>query len=459
MKRSVSLLALLFITIFAFGQNDVRPDIKKSGNLLIDKHLKGFETDKHFNQIHFFQKDKISDQSFGLNSSIDLKQRLDSLVSIGWEEEKGEWYPTWKDEYSYDDNGKVIRYLGYAWDDVNNRWEISEKEEYNYDASGNLSESLFYDWDEFTSQWILEGKEEFTLDAGGNLIQSTDYRWDDGLNQWIYTHKSEYSYDANGKLIQFVYNAWDEEAGQWIPRWKGEYTYDANGKLILDYEYEWDDMSGQWVMYGKDEYSYDANGNLTEEMCYTWDDLYSQWIRSDKYTYTYDVTGNITQTVYYEWNDVYSQWEPFMKEEFTHDNAFPYSSLILPYDFDDVSMYFTHKLDSLILFGWDEEHSVWWEAYISVLHYSEQDIGAVVELGAENILIYPNPVANYFSVHYSGNTGKVIIELFDNQGRKIFSGEVLNDERIFIDGLNSGMYFYKLYTTDGNPMLGKLMKY
>jgi hypothetical protein len=452
MKKTITLVVILFTTIFAFGQSKVHNTKNYPVNSSIEKHLKKIDAEKKLNPFsHLFKGNKISYQSSMFKSPGEIKQRLDSVITIEWEEPLSQWLSIWKDEFIYDGNGRIIQFIGYGWDETNNQWGKSEKEDVSYDASGNISQILGYDWDESTSQWMLEWKEEFTYDAGGKLIQAIDYH--QSLSGWVYSHKYEYNYDANGNLIQFIYYGWDENASEWIPSWKYEYTYDTGGKIIEELSYEWEDGTSEWVINGKAEYSYDANDYLTHIIYFNWDDISNEWIFSDKEELIYDTAGNLSQNIYYLWNESTSQWEPWLKEEYVHDNSYTYSNLILPYYHEDVSLYFNHKVDSHTLFGWDDENNEWVEGYISDFYYSEQNVGSVVELGIEVSGIYPNPVSSKFMIEYTlkqsmpvtfqilNVSGQVVKILVDEQKQQ-------GEQKIVFDGsgLKPGVYFVVLKT-------------
>ena len=80
----------------------------------------------------------------------------------------------------------------------------------------------------------------------------------------------------------------------------------------------------------------------------------------------------------------------------------------------------------------------------------------------DELNIYPNPAANNLSVDYRAYIdGKVVIELYDISGRKVYSKHTRstlgkNMERINVSNLNSGMYMLRLVVDGSAPITSKV---
>ena len=73
------------------------------------------------------------------------------------------------------------------------------------------------------------------------------------------------------------------------------------------------------------------------------------------------------------------------------------------------------------------------------------------------MILYPNPFSEYVTFSIPDNHDQITFELFDMQGRKIMSEEIRIGEKVNMEDLNQGVYFYNLII-DGEKVNGKLIK-
>ena len=111
----------------------------------------------------------------------------------------------------------------------------------------------------------------------------------------------------------------------------------------------------------------------------------------------------------------------------------------------------------LMSYNMDEISSDWMNNSKGVFYYSEQNISFVSEIIIEELVAYPNPFSSYVSFNISGYNDKIMLNLFDIQGRKVLSKEIRNHENVNMEGLSKGMYFYNLIIS-GKKLNGKLIK-
>jgi len=439
MKQKISLTVfMLLVTLFAFGQSAELKNNEKFWKSKIERQSIGL---KHDNvkvlQGHLFQKIRSFSQNANLKSSQTIKQRLDSLVFEIWDEEIPlHWFPYYKEEYTYDSNGNMTQYLFNNWDDNNNQWEFNEKYECTYDTIGNMTQFRYY-WG-ITNQWIGTSKKEYSYDVNGNIMQYLDYYWDESNSQWVFSSKDEYTYNANANIIQSIEYNWDEAINQWVTYTKDEYVYDANGKLTQSFKKYWDEINNEWFTFNKDDYTYDDNENMTQKLAYYWDVTANQWVESYKDEYIFDAYENVIQYLYSNWDKTASQWVADFKNESTYNNSYSFSDLILPYFYSDLTlpltftrgdanMFFNHMLTGLILYVWHETSSDWLTDGRITSYYSEQYINSVSEINGVELNAYPNPFSSYVSFNISGYNDKIMLNLFDIQGRKVLSKEIRNN--------------------------------
>ena len=154
-----------------------------------------------------------------------------------------------------------------------------------------------------------------------------------------------------------------------------------------------------------------------------------------------------------------SQWFAISKYEFTYNNSYSFSDLILPFIFiqDGGSKYYNHMLIDVEFYSWDGISNSWVIMSKDTHSYSEQNVNFICEIDVAEYNIYPNPCSNYVSFNTSEHHGKIILELFDIQGRKVISKEIRDSDKLNMEGLNRGIYFYNLII-NGKRMNGKLIK-
>jgi hypothetical protein len=169
-----------------------------------------------------------------------------------------------KNEYSYDDDSNLITRIEYdvtSYTDGTSDSEPISKNEITIDMNGNQTLPVGYTYNNIESGFVLSGK--MTLDI--------EYSWNTESQSFVPIHKSEYNYDENGnRTLTEIYD-WNTESQSFIPSSKYEYTYDENGNKILENRYGWNTESQYFLLNNKKEYNYDHNGNVTLYIKHDWD--------------------------------------------------------------------------------------------------------------------------------------------------------------------------------------------
>lgn len=200
-------------------------------------------------------------------------------------------------EWTYDENGNLIRYLS-------DRGSIVTNEEYTYDENGRKIEYEYRHERLFDRPWHL--RTTYAYDTDGNLSRATEYR---EMNYgWITSEETVYSdYDENG-------NATVEQIKQYsaaIIDAHTENTYDKNGNLLSSLIY---DPYGNLIQ--SETYQYDAEGreilqesyDAKENTTYRFESAYDEnGVRTTRGYYNtqfyaleeYDENGNMTLVTYY----------------------------------------------------------------------------------------------------------------------------------------------------------------
>jgi hypothetical protein len=483
MKRTFTLLAAMVLTatcIFAQEHSLKRTNAISGG---FSKHRFGIPG-KNPEQNLFQGKNSISNQADHQKSAMAVKQKLDEFSGEEWDAINGQWMPDYKSVIIYDANFNVLKFLDYFWDSNSNHWISDGSEEYSYDANGNITQSLYTYFDEETNQIVIAEKYVYSYDGQGNETQEILYE-NDASNLLVATSKYEYTYDAGGKRTQGIRYGLDEITNQLVAIQKENFTYNSNGMEILMILS--DMLVSTWVQYQKYESTYNSNGNKTLYTFSDWDYNYNKWgDPSEKYEYSYNASGNLIQefqymkgsnsqweayskdeyvfdangnntqhTSYYGWDQTTGKWTEVWKEEYAFNNTYSFDDLILP--FDDYDEIFTHMLTEIKDYSWNLNTLTWELGYKTTLRYSEQNYTSVSQRGKDIVSVYPNPFAESVSISLPASNSKIIFDLFDQQGRKLMTRLISSDQKVSLQGLNKGMYVYRL-NVDGKIQSGKLVK-
>lgn len=448
-----------------------RLDMKRPNNEITIKH----------------QNNGIHQRINSLKSAESVKQKL---VSMTYEEdgEKG------KGEFEYNNAGMLTHERDYYWDEITAKMILVSISEYTYDKNNKVTEHVSAYLDESTNQFVAEYKAIYSYDNNGNMTQSigynldnnsyretkTNYKYDSKGNlieevlsyrndindQFIFSQKAEYQYNTNGMETQRIDYYFDNNfTKQWEPTRKSESSYNSSGNLISWVESTANRFNNNltWEASMKDEYSYEATGNLAQGLFYRKDNNGLLALK-EKQVSVYDDYGNFTQILYYsDWDEQTNKWDEIYKSEYTYDKNFTINELILPwwlkggYINGDNSLIvgYNNMLTEVREFKWID--SGWVESSFYTLAYSPIEITSTNNLEIEFSNVYPNPCTDFVSISFPSNYSQISFELFDLQGRKIMSKALGNNEKVNMQGLNSGMYIYNL-NVDGITQKGKLIK-
>lgn len=366
-------------------------------------------------------------QAVQLKSAQTIKQRLDSIEYLEWNDTTKLWTTYGKRIYSYTSVGSLTQTVEHTWDGANYSWMPDWKFEYTYNESGNVTQYLGFDWDKENNNWISDWKNVYSYDSDGTVPQILDYDWDKITNNWVLVWQYLYSYNENGNVDQILDYYWDEDTSMWVLAWKYVCTYDANKNLAQMLGYFMDDNTSQWVLDSNEEYIFDEKGNNIKYIANTR-------------------------------NETTGQLELYFKREYTYDNNYTFNDLISPLPYLWQVNYYNHMLTGQSTSIWNKSSSKWEvPIYKALYYYSEQNTTSVTGLNQNQFNIYPNPVTEYVQFDFQNINSEVILELFDIHGRKLLSKTIDDNEKVNMKRFRSGTYIYKL-NIDGKIQSGKLVK-
>jgi len=487
MKRIFTLLtALVLVATCIFAQ---KHSLKRSNEVAgsSSQHRFGIP-DKSSERNLLQQRKDIEKRANQTKSAQAIKQRLDSYSSDAYDAITGQWIPDEKAEFIYDANMNMTMEYDYEWDNSTSQLVKYWKGEYTYDGDGNLIQELYSELNTLDNEFYISGKNLFTYDANGNQLQQIEYSYDTAISQFVINYKSDYTYDASGNRTQIINYYLDEsnmlvgswksdlaynengnetqridsywDGTTWVQARKYESSYNSSGNKALYTQSDWDEFNGKWNdAIEKVEYSYNSNGNLILEQQFSKDPNNNNWILQSKDDYMFDASGNNTQHInYYGWDETTGKWTEVWKSDYTINTNYTFDDLILPFwlveDEEDI---FKNMITEIKDYTWNTFTLEWNEEYRLVLNYSEQNFTSVNHREKGIVNVFPNPFTESLTINVPSASAKITLDLFDQQGRKLMTRLIMSDQKVSLQGLNKGMYVYRL-NVDGKIQSGKLVK-
>lgn len=260
----------------------------------------------------------LSEQAIGYGTGKRIDYEYDDrgrgIVKTYYQyDDKNQWQPTSRGEYTYDDNDNVIE--EYISTYTNNAWVYTNHNYATWDAGKRQTSVTLYVWD--GSSWQGTRKETYVWFDGP---RDPDYV--DGTNADRMTYKGSYlwvngewkqyyiftnSFNSDGRLTgqsEQYYNrtfgkwsggdTWDGLLGQNFT-WKGVHTLDDEGNTVSVETFRCLPDSSSWISLGIATYDwiYEEDGSRSGEM------------KSINYTYNenWEKTGEVlNQTAMYGYN-------------------------------------------------------------------------------------------------------------------------------------------------------------
>lgn len=408
-----------------------------------------------------------------------------------------DWMTNLLYQFSYDDNGNLLKSLSKIWSSQTKQLENSYQITYAYDDQGNRIEFLWQNWDGISNVWINNVRKVFVYDSLNRMIEETNQIfWN--LN-WLNTYQFKYTYDEMGRLEYKVGYDWFDDA--WNPNEQTWYIYNAQDQLHKEVKSKWNGKD--WEFEGRTLYTYNSDG-LEEEVKYQlWDALFEVWednIRTIRY---YDEAQNLVEiyTQNYEasgwdnvWRRLYSydtqnrrinefqqeadneedQWEYISRNFFYHNsninqvirynldilpgNYWGFSSLgaqdVSTYDVDGNLVEIAYQRGTPIGSDWiDDTGCDYYRSTIIIDDIEEIKYGKLVTCSFANPYILNSPI----TCEGLDFSKKHQVILYDIMGRETWAGTVSNGSFKINHPLSTGTYVLIISNQEGVVYQRKMM--
>lgn len=172
--------------------------------------------------VHQFKSGNMWVNANKLEYTYDGNGNQIQAISQVWDSNNSLWVNSSKGVYTYN-NGILTEELYESWDDQISMWLTDGKVLSTYDGSGLLVTKTSQLWE--NGGWRNQSKREYTYNNDGNLVKEEVSNWDTNNNAWILVGKIETIYNNDDLPYQETAQSWVTNAWQNVSR--HTYTYDV----------------------------------------------------------------------------------------------------------------------------------------------------------------------------------------------------------------------------------------
>jgi len=439
------------------------------------------------------------------NSSIDTKQKLDSLILKMYYEDINTWTRLIKHEFIYDENGnttilientwdndlniwiplskfeqvfnelnKPLQLIFNSWETDSNQWNTYEKHEYEYDENGNLKLELIIEKD-YNNNWVNKWKRDYTYNINFEIQSELRSIWVIDSNMFMLNNIHEFNYNTDGKLATYTEKVWAQNIMTWRTSYESFYTYNNNNQDSSIVSLKLDYATDSLINWSRMEYYYDSNEFDKIDLFYYWDKSLNQWEFESKQEVNYDNNDKNTLLIRSLWNINSTNWQHVEKNEFTYDYNENLSSfqmyiptdsvdwlLLVEYDYNYDFNYrisecffpigesyppefYNHMYNKPTDWvGLSVDNGIFYEAFKTIYHYSELNIGISEDYNNE-IEVYPNPTTGQLKITNENEIELKEIIIFNQIGQKVFNKSVI-PRIIDLSSFYQGIYVIEFIT-------------
>ncbi|MEB2297954.1 MAG: hypothetical protein OZ915_12290, partial [Ignavibacteriales bacterium] len=226
---------------------------------------------------------------FEYNSNSNIIEQLILSKNLG-----SEWELSSKNEYFYDEDGRLVLFLILGWNEM--VWDSLARIIYKYDSIGQLTKYIFQGFKSYS--WVNYSRFTFLYDYLGNEIQILEEEWN---NAWLNKYLISNYYSNSNRRDSLLFQFWNTNG--WENYGKTAFSYNLQTQFLEFFLSKlW--VAGSWVNYLNRKITNDQNGNQILQLDQIWNGVI--WGNTIRRFFTFDGL-NYTLTAFCEqWNG--SQW-------------------------------------------------------------------------------------------------------------------------------------------------------
>jgi|GEM_PF-2182630 len=179
--------------------------------------------------------------------------------------------------YSYDSSGLLQEMVEKSWNGTEEWWEDSYRQEYSYNESGRVSVILHQHI--YAGRLVDDTRETLVYDGKGLLITKTVEEFAD---LWENRMKYDYHYNTEGLLRIETLSHWNG-SGWDAPATETRYTYNDLDQLTARIKGR--NTPSGFVYVTKETYACNGEGFVCQQISYRWDEAAARWQQLEKTDY------------------------------------------------------------------------------------------------------------------------------------------------------------------------------
>ena len=418
-----------------------------------------------------------------------------------WSAYYNKWEPTDGEDFIFDVNDSLRRYIHYKWNNTLNYLDTNFKSDYYYDSQNHRYLEKNYYWDYVHQKWNLVGRTLQFYDSLSRLFRYENYSWYSSTSTWQAYKQFRYQYNSNGLLSQKIEASGFNSNNTWEDEFKRDYVYNSKSKIDTIFHYKNDSLITNWEFIYITVNTYDSTGNIIKTIKQAKDSLgnsfdfsryFYQYNASNyltlfwseslsaitnnwegwwKYRLYYDATNNVTSYWNYDYDTTNQTWDSLLLFTSEHDLSLNNQDIIIPrndhlfygsmnfVDFYPIMEQSNNALKHYSNYTEDWLNGTYYQETYYTFYYSAVDASIVGSSNENHIKIYPNPTSSLLNIDInSQNKESGIIEIYDIQGRIILTINTSSNEiiRIDVSRLKAGLYFLK-YNSSQQSSINKFI--
>ncbi len=463
MKRTFTLLIITLFAINIFAQRATVQDMNVQSRVFKRIAQKAVPNDP----VKKFAIEKLL-SLYSLQSTLPTakveKQKMDSLIFVGdfdlgdIIDGKGETQTVLLSTFNYLSNGRTSEEYFSLMDSLG-VWNELLKLEINYQneiipAEAIVSFNMNGIWFEVAKADFVYDNPDYSLEMDVSVFNQDNFQMEEVLK--VYFTMDE------GIVNEILVSGVDAETGDWTDVAKITFTYMGKGNLSEVEVLVNNNLKEDLAKLLKLDFSYEDN-KVNEIYDLIWIDSLNMYLPVSKQVYAYDDMDNVSEISTKAHVMEGKPWVEVAKQVYTYNNDYAYGDMVLPFDFGmntnatgDTRL-FNHMLTKVEDYMYDEEDSMMVKNATMDFYYSTGNFNSVNELQGEfAVSIYPNPATDFVTFKFTSND-IYILKMYDLTGKLVLTTRIRNDDKISIENLKEGIYFYQLERGSVH-ISGKLIK-
>ncbi|MCK5117831.1 MAG: DUF3836 domain-containing protein, partial [Candidatus Aegiribacteria sp.] len=237
------------------------------------------------------------------------------MIGSAWDWLTNDWRYGTKLRNRFDQENRNVEELYYEWNWNENIWIFlsGNQTEYILNASGEVETKNLYGLDLTDTTRYPASRTEYTYDDNGHMLKEEGYRLVE--EEWVLNSREEWEYDNEGNMILHTPYQLDYPSDTLIHVSRYAFAYDSHGRRTLQELQLWDADIADWLPYSRYSFTYNANDALTLEDYERWDIPVDGAYSHRRTEYLYNTTGQDSVRIHYQWNEsaqeIYLSWKEY----------------------------------------------------------------------------------------------------------------------------------------------------